>query len=149
MSVLVGYVDRPEARAALQRGVEESRLRGLTLHVVAFVVVEAPGGAEVARREAAHLRAEEAALEAIRAHLAGEVDDFELHVVLETPGNRVFIREFKRLAERVEAQLVVIGLRQRSLVGKVVLGSRAQDILLAVDCDVLAVKAPDDDGDPT
>ena len=43
-----------------------------------------------------------------------------------------------------DADLLVIGLRRRSAVGKLVLGSNAQDILLRADCAVLAVKASAD-----
>jgi nucleotide-binding universal stress UspA family protein len=39
-------------------------------------------------------------------------------------------------------ELVVIGMRRRSEVGKLVLGSTARRIMLGVDCPVLAVKAP-------
>lgn len=47
-----------------------------------------------------------------------------------------------------EAELIVIGIRRRSPVGKALLGSAAQDILLAADCPVLGVKlaAEDEEG---
>lgn len=48
-------------------------------------------------------------------------------------------------AEDEDADLLVIGIRRRSPVGKLVLGSNAQDILLRADCPVLAVKARDQD----
>jgi nucleotide-binding universal stress UspA family protein len=45
------------------------------------------------------------------------------------------------IADEEGADLIVIGLRRRSPVGKLVLGSNAQDILLSANCPVLAVKA--------
>jgi nucleotide-binding universal stress UspA family protein len=45
------------------------------------------------------------------------------------------------IAESVDAELSVIGLRRRSPVGKLILGSNAQRILLDAKCPVLAVKA--------
>jgi nucleotide-binding universal stress UspA family protein len=44
------------------------------------------------------------------------------------------------VADEVSASLVVIGLRRRSPVGKLIMGSVAQRILLSADCPVLAVK---------
>ena len=44
-------------------------------------------------------------------------------------------------AERVGASLIVIGLRRRTPVGKLILGSNAQRILLDASCPVLAVKS--------
>jgi nucleotide-binding universal stress UspA family protein len=38
--------------------------------------------------------------------------------------------------------VLVIGLRRRTAVGKLLLGSAAQRILLTVDCPVLAVEGP-------
>jgi nucleotide-binding universal stress UspA family protein len=62
--------------------------------------------------------------------------------VLESRGEGQFVRDFRRLADEVGATLAVIGVRRRSPVGKAVLGSRAQDVLLHLDCAVLAVKDP-------
>lgn len=47
-------------------------------------------------------------------------------------------------ASEEDADLIVIGVRRRSPVGKLVLGSNAQTILLQADCPVLAVKAGED-----
>jgi nucleotide-binding universal stress UspA family protein len=46
------------------------------------------------------------------------------------------------VVEETGAELLVIGLRKRSAVGKLLMGSAAQRILLDVDCPVLAVKNP-------
>ena len=45
------------------------------------------------------------------------------------------------IAESSGAELIVIGLRRRTPVGKLILGSNAQRILLDAHCPVLAVKS--------
>ena len=45
------------------------------------------------------------------------------------------------VAEETDASLIIIGLRRRTPVGKLILGSNAQRVLLDAPCDVLAVKA--------
>ena len=49
--------------------------------------------------------------------------------------------EFIDIADEIDASLIVIGLRRRSQVGKFILGSHSQRILLQADRPVLAVKA--------
>jgi nucleotide-binding universal stress UspA family protein len=46
-----------------------------------------------------------------------------------------------QVADETGAELIVIGLRKRTPVGKLIMGSNAQRILLEARCPVLAVKA--------
>ena len=49
--------------------------------------------------------------------------------------------EIVRVADEVDAELLVIGLRRRTPVGKMIMGSVAQQVLIDAPCPVLAVKA--------
>jgi len=130
-TVVVGYVNKPEGRAALARGIEEATLRGLRL----VVVSSHRGGQEYDTEAAGKAQVE---LDEVRAELEGTGVDFEL---------RQLVRGFEPaedligLASDSDAELLVIGLRRRSPVGKLILGSNAQRILLDASCPVLAVKA--------
>lgn len=52
------------------------------------------------------------------------------------------------LAESEDCDLIVIGLRRRSKVGKFLLGSNLQDVLMQTDRAVIAVPIPSDDAEP-
>jgi len=54
----------------------------------------------------------------------------------------VLAEEILRVAEEVSADMIVIGLRRRSLVGKLFLGSTSQQIIIDADCPVVTVKRP-------
>jgi nucleotide-binding universal stress UspA family protein len=131
MAIVVGYVSSPEGKAALRRGVEEARLRGVKL----VVINSNKGGRDLDVDEA---RRSEAELDAIRAEVAGEgveVDVRQMVRGLEPAEDLI------NVAQEVGADFIVIGLRKRSPVGKLILGSNAQRILLDASCPVLAVKA--------
>lgn len=115
--IVVGYSSRPEGRAALRRALTEATLRGAELVV-----------------------------------LHGPDDDLdELATDLATAGVRHRLKAMQdandagedlvELAEETGAAFIVIGLRRRSPVGKLLLGSNAQRVLLDASCPVLAVKA--------
>jgi nucleotide-binding universal stress UspA family protein len=129
MPIVVGYVPTPEGRAAFERAIEEARLRGLRL----IVVNASRGDALVDPRFAS---AQD--WEAVEAKLAASGVEHETarHVAAVDPADQLL-----RVAHETNAELIVIGLRHRTPVGKFILGSSAQTVLLAAECPVLAVKA--------
>ncbi|HYU84901.1 MAG TPA: universal stress protein [Kribbellaceae bacterium] len=130
-TIVVGYVPKPEGRAALRRAAEEAKLRDAKL----VVVNSHRGGRSFDDDEAA---ASDAALAEVRAQLDPTGVPYELRQLvrgLEPAEDMVAV------AEQVKADFIVIGLRRRSPVGKLILGSNAQRILLDAPCPVLAVKA--------
>ncbi|NYD41577.1 universal stress protein [Nocardioides panaciterrulae] len=130
-TVVVGYVPKPEGEAALDRAIDEAKLRGTDL-----VVVNSHRGGQEFDGEAA--RRAESDMAAVRARLdeAGVTYDVRQLVRGFEPAEDLI-----SIAEASSAELIVIGLRRRSPVGKLILGSNAQRILLDAHCPVLAVKA--------
>lgn len=60
--------------------------------------------------------------------------------VRQIPRGQSATEEILQVVEQTHARLLVIGLRRRSPVGKLFLGSTAQELLLSSTCPVLAVK---------
>jgi nucleotide-binding universal stress UspA family protein len=129
MTIVVGYVPTPEGEAALTAAVAEARLRQQPLHVVN----SSRGDSLTDSRFAS-----EQALEKVRAQLdeAGVVYE----IAQEVRGHEAS-EEVVDAADRVQASLIVIGMRRRTPTGKLITGSQAQRILLDAHCPVLAVKA--------
>jgi nucleotide-binding universal stress UspA family protein len=129
-AVVVGYVAKPEGEAAVEQGIAEARLRSCSL----VVVNSHRGGRDFDSDESTRTEADMSALEA---KLRSSGVPFEV---------RQLVRGFEpaedliSIAESSGADLIVIGLRRRSPVGKLILGSNAQRILLDAPCPVLAVK---------
>lgn len=128
-TILVGYIPSPEGVAAFERAKDEAVLRGATL-----VVVNTGEAGNYAKPSFA--KAED--LEAI----AKELTEAGLrHEVLQPTSGLAAAEEILRVAGERGVDLIVIGLRRRSPVGKLFMGSTAQQVLLDAPCAVLAVKA--------
>jgi nucleotide-binding universal stress UspA family protein len=129
MTILVAYAPRPEGQAALDKGLEIAKRRQERL----VVVNASPGGNQEDPSKADVQDVER--LEALLA-ASGVEAEFKQFVRGKSP-----VDEIEAMVEDLQVSLVVIGLRKRSAVGKLILGSVAQDILMTVSCPVLAVKA--------
>jgi nucleotide-binding universal stress UspA family protein len=130
-TIVVGYVPKPEGKAALRRAAEEARLRNSRL----VVVNSHRGGREFDRDDAIE---SEAQLEEVKSELEGAGVEHEVRQLVR---GMDAAEDLVNVATEVAAEFIVIGLRRRSPVGKLILGSNAQRVLLDAPCPVLAVKA--------
>ena len=135
MSVALAHqASSPVGRIALQEAAREAKLRSTDLAVIHVV-------------ESVDLDI----LEAHRAGLAGEIDkalgacglsDVPWDLKLATGDNQSIPETVLSFATEVNAEILVIGARRRSPVGKLLLGSVTQTIILDADVPVVVVKQP-------
>lgn len=115
MTVVVGFTPKPQGWAALSAAVDQAKAGGHRL-----VVVNSARGDTL-----------------VEETWAADDDLAQLDERLAAAG----VEEVLAAAAEHDAALVVIGIRHRTAVGKLLLGSDAQRILLGATCPVLAVKA--------
>lgn len=132
MTVAVGHQVSPTTAVALREAVHEAGRRGTELAVLHVV--------------------ESVDADRTEAYRVGVADDIEralgeepsvvwqLHLV--TSGTPQLGRKLVALADEVGAEVLVIGARRRSPVGKALLGSVTQTVILEANMPVLVVKAP-------
>jgi len=125
--IVIGYSADAFGRAALEHGIAEAKLRGTTLLVINSTSGEAYSDPRFAQ--------------------SGEVHDVERHLnecgvefELTQPVGVDTAEELLKAMGRDDADLLVIGIRHRSPVGKLLLGSVSQQVLLECPKPVLAVK---------
>lgn len=131
MSIVVAYQTSSGDRLTLEEAAREAKLRGtgLTiLHVSEMVDIDL-------------LKDEEASLRTELSSLLAEfrVDDVDWKLLLATGPDAA-----QAVLDQVagtDVELLVIGARRRSPVGKMIMGSVTQSLLLRADLPVLVVKA--------
>jgi nucleotide-binding universal stress UspA family protein len=137
VSVVAGYTASPRGHAAVAAAVAEADRRGLALRIVHASKVG------VRQESAESMSSHRTAVEALAARARDRGIEATGEEILSPRPTADALLEY--LAEH-DAQLLVIGVRRRSPVGKALLGSTAQDLFLRAECPVLGVKAPPDSG---
>jgi len=128
MTILVGYIPTPEGLAAVEAATQEASLRNSKL----IVINSSPGTS----RMDVHL-VDDHALKKLEADLTEAGVDVEIRQLIR---GHDAAEEILDAAQQDAAELIVIGLRHRTAVGKLLLGSTSQRILLHATCPVLSVK---------
>ncbi|AXT85275.1 universal stress protein UspA [Aeromicrobium sp. A1-2] len=127
MTIAVAYRPDEFGRAALDWAAAEARTKGESLLIINVHRVEP-------RLDPGHARGRH--IQAITESLAIDKVPFEVRQVEGENVSGTVLFE----AEQASASLVVIGVRPRSPVGKILMGSVAQQILLDATVPVVAVK---------
>lgn len=130
MNIVVGYVPTPEGLAAVNYAVATAHRAQDRLVVV---------NTGMRGNDADPAFATSADWDALEQKLTALGVDHELRqpAQADSPAGQILLA-----AHEVDAGLIVIGLRRRSPVGKLFLGSTSQEILLDADCPVTAIKRP-------
>ena len=127
MTIVIGYTADQFGHAALEHGITEAKLRNTSL----LVINSTSGESYVDSRFADATQVHD-----VEARLAECGVPFELT----QPVGVDAVEELLAAMDRPEADLLVVGIRHRSPVGKLLLGSVAQKLILECPKPVLAVK---------
>ena len=130
MKFLVGYDQSETSKAALRVAVKHATVFKAGLHVVQSLTQSHELNYEGIQRV-------ENQLDALKKSLEAEKIECEMHakVSANSPGESLV--EF---AGEYEIDEIFVGVRRRSRVGKLLLGSNAQYVILNAPCPVVAVK---------
>jgi nucleotide-binding universal stress UspA family protein len=128
-TIVVGYIPTPQGDAALQRAIQEARVHDAELVVVNSTKRDAYIDENFVGEDHWSTLDTRVAEAGVKHRMVQPEEGYDAaDLILEA-------------CRRNEADLVVIGLRKRSAVGKLLLGSTAQRVLMQAECDILAVRA--------
>ncbi len=130
MKIVVGYDMTDPSEKALAKAVEYARALNATLVLIASLV----GGT---KENVEEINAFEKGLRLAHQKATHSGVTCEKHLLMR--GNQ-YGEDIVDYAREANADLVVIGIKKRSKVGKLMFGSTAQYVILSCECPVLAVK---------
>ncbi|WP_431870479.1 universal stress protein [Nocardiopsis eucommiae] len=128
MTVVLAHAPADSAEAAFEAAVRQAALQQWELVIANAVSNDAPADTHAVDGAALRDLAERARGEGVRARPV-HLTDSDAAAAL------------RDLTEDVEANLLIIGVRRRSAVGKLLMGSTAQRLILEARCPILAVKS--------
>jgi nucleotide-binding universal stress UspA family protein len=139
MTVLVGYDTTAASVQAVLAGADEARRRGMPLYILWYQQHD-PGDSPVrAQAEAHEAQVTDERLERLAEKLTAS--GLETHVLLEHGVHGGAAEAILTAAEKLGAELLVLGLRPRPTIEKVLMGSVARQVMRHAPCPVLTVKA--------
>jgi nucleotide-binding universal stress UspA family protein len=128
MTIVIGYVPNPAGEAAVEQGLAEAARTGEDV-----VILNSPRHGSTVDT---HLVGDE-----VEATLLAKAAEHGVTATIDHAEHGADVVDaFDALVKRTGARLIVVGLRRRNPVGKLVMGSNAQRILLHASVPVLAVK---------
>jgi nucleotide-binding universal stress UspA family protein len=129
MKILVGYIPTPEGIAAFDFATDHAKLTGASLTVLNT-------GKNGDYSNPVYASAQD--IDALEAELGTSGVEYEVR----RPNDGLSATDsLLSISQEIGADLLVIGLRKRSAVGKLITGSTAQAVLLNSDIPVVAVPA--------
>lgn len=129
MNIVTGYIPTPEGVAALDYAIDQAKASG------GGVLTVVNTGRSGDYSDPVFATSQD--LDALDAQLVAAGIP---HEILQPTDGVPAADSILAAAERGKADLIVIGIRRRSPVGKLITGSTAQAVLLGADCPVVAVK---------
>lgn len=127
--IVVGYTPDKYGAAALDYGIAEAKFRNTAIKVVNTSTGDSLADPKFADADAV-------------SELQGTLDRSGIDYVLDQSVVSNIVESLLDVMESDDSDVLVIGIRHRSAVGKLLMGSTAQQLLLSCPKPVLAVKPP-------
>jgi nucleotide-binding universal stress UspA family protein len=130
MDILVAYNRSKESEHALKLAKKYAGFLNATVHVL----TSTPYGPELETKEYEDTKI---ALEQVEKNLRKDGIDCEIHLIQRSlsPGE-----DLVDFARRNSIDMIIIGIKKRSRVGKLIMGSTAQYVIMEAKCPVLTAK---------